>query len=221
MYCASHILVKHQGSRRPASWKDPEGAVIRARTRDDAVAALNDCLQQLAGLAGAELAHAFAGMAEQVSDCGSAQKGGDLGVFESGQMMPSFEAATAALAEGGLSGIIDTDSGSHIIMRTPPPLPKLSYRASHILIKHEGSRRKASWKVRAPPRRPLPGSAGTAQRCPTAAAPGPANSKTDADLPRASPQDPSGQQIAARTRADAELVRARARRPPPPPPCRC
>ena len=36
-YRASHILVKHEGSRRKASWKDPEGAVISKRTRADAV----------------------------------------------------------------------------------------------------------------------------------------------------------------------------------------
>jgi NIMA-interacting peptidyl-prolyl cis-trans isomerase 1 len=36
-YQASHILVKHEGSRRKASWKDPEGAVIAGRTRAEAV----------------------------------------------------------------------------------------------------------------------------------------------------------------------------------------
>ncbi|WOK93484.1 hypothetical protein Cni_G02182 [Canna indica] len=34
---ASHILIKHKGSRRKASLKDPEGRVISATTRDDAV----------------------------------------------------------------------------------------------------------------------------------------------------------------------------------------
>ncbi|KAI8554174.1 hypothetical protein RHMOL_Rhmol05G0078400 [Rhododendron molle] len=37
---ASHILIKHQGSRRKSSWKDPEGRVISATTRDAAVAQL-------------------------------------------------------------------------------------------------------------------------------------------------------------------------------------
>ena len=57
-------------------------------------------------------------------------------------MMAPFEEATAALPVGGLSGLVDTDSGTHIILRTGPQ----GYRASHILVKHEGSRRKASWK---------------------------------------------------------------------------
>ncbi|KAL5703875.1 peptidylprolyl isomerase [Ranunculus cassubicifolius] len=34
---ASQILIKHQGSRRKASWKDPEGRVIMNTTRDSAV----------------------------------------------------------------------------------------------------------------------------------------------------------------------------------------
>ena len=29
---ASHILIKHQGSRRKASWKDPEGRIIMNTT---------------------------------------------------------------------------------------------------------------------------------------------------------------------------------------------
>ena len=52
------------------------------------------------------------------SDCGSAQDGGDLGFFEHGQMMPAFEEATAALPVGGMSPLVDTDSGTHIILRT-------------------------------------------------------------------------------------------------------
>ena len=34
---ASHILVKHQGSRRPASWRDPDGKQIRLRSQGDAI----------------------------------------------------------------------------------------------------------------------------------------------------------------------------------------
>jgi NIMA-interacting peptidyl-prolyl cis-trans isomerase 1 len=141
-YSASHILVKHQGSRRKASWKDPEGAVIGNRSRDEAVTILEGYLSQLGGLAGDALAARFAQLAGTESDCGSAKDGGDLGVFGPGQMMAPFEEATAALGVGEISGLVDTDSGTHIILRTGPK----GYRASHILVKHEGSRRKASWK---------------------------------------------------------------------------
>lgn len=117
-YQASHILIKHEGSRRKASWKDLEGAVIKNRSRDEAVASLTAIAAQLAPLSGEALNARFAEIARTESDCGSAQKGGDLGVFGSGQMMAAFEEATAALPVGGMSGFVDTDSGTHIIMRT-------------------------------------------------------------------------------------------------------
>ena len=71
---ASHILIKHEGSRRKASWKDPEGRVISATTRADAAARLGELRDQiLSGRA------SFADVAAQHSDCSSARRGGDLG----------------------------------------------------------------------------------------------------------------------------------------------
>ena len=60
----------------------------------------------------------FATLASKESDCSSAQKGGDLGRFGRGQMQRPFEEATYALKVGELSGIVDTDSGVHVIKRT-------------------------------------------------------------------------------------------------------
>ncbi len=59
----------------------------------------------------------FREIARVESDCGSAEKGGDLGLFGRGQMQRPFEEASFALAVGGLSDIVDTDSGIHVIMR--------------------------------------------------------------------------------------------------------
>jgi peptidyl-prolyl cis-trans isomerase NIMA-interacting 1 len=71
---ASHILIKHEGSRRKASWKDPDGRVISATTRADAAARLLDLRNQIiAGQAN------FADLAARHSDCSSARRGGDLG----------------------------------------------------------------------------------------------------------------------------------------------
>ncbi|CAM6047339.1 unnamed protein product [Sphagnum compactum] len=110
---ASHLLLKHEGSRRPASWKDPEGKVIKQTSRNDAVAKLNafraDVLSGKAQLADLAAVH---------SDCNSAKRGGDLGWFSRGQMQEAFEKATFGLKVGELSDIVDTDSGAHIIMRT-------------------------------------------------------------------------------------------------------
>lgn len=45
-------------------------------------------------------------------------KKGDLGMFGRGAMQKPFEAATFSLQPGGLSDVIKTDSGIHVILRT-------------------------------------------------------------------------------------------------------
>ncbi|XP_022896747.1 peptidyl-prolyl cis-trans isomerase Pin1 [Olea europaea var. sylvestris] len=110
---ASHILIKHQGSRRKASWKDPDGRIISTTTKEVAITqlkALRDDI--LSGKA------SFDEVATRLSDCSSAKRGGDLGPFGRGQMQKPFEDATFALKIGEISDIVDTDSGVHIIMRT-------------------------------------------------------------------------------------------------------
>lgn len=71
---ASHILIKHEGSRRKSSWKDPEGYIIKNTTRESAVAQLkairNDIVSGKAN---------FEDIASRYSDCSSAKRGGDLG----------------------------------------------------------------------------------------------------------------------------------------------
>lgn len=59
----------------------------------------------------------FRQIALEESDCSSAKNGGDLGMFGRGQMQKPFEDAAFALAVGGISGIVDTDSGIHVILR--------------------------------------------------------------------------------------------------------
>ncbi|KAJ4967434.1 hypothetical protein NE237_019283 [Protea cynaroides] len=110
---ASHILIKHQGSRRKASWRDPEGLTIMNTTRDTAVSQLKALREDIVtGKA------KFEDVASRYSDCSSAKRGGDLGPFGRGQMQKPFEEATYALKVGETSDIVDTDSGVHIIMRT-------------------------------------------------------------------------------------------------------
>ncbi|XP_061351844.1 peptidyl-prolyl cis-trans isomerase Pin1 [Gastrolobium bilobum] len=110
---ASHILIKHEGSRRKASWKDPEGRVIKNTTRESAVSQLKALRDDIvSGKAN------FEDVASRFSDCSSAKRGGDLGPFGRGQMQKPFEEATFALKVGEISDIVDTDSGVHIIKRT-------------------------------------------------------------------------------------------------------
>lgn len=58
----------------------------------------------------------FSNLAKAHSDDkGSAQKGGDLGWFKPGTMVPEFDKAVAKLSPGQLSEIVETPFGIHII----------------------------------------------------------------------------------------------------------
>ncbi|KAH8409003.1 hypothetical protein KR009_004991 [Drosophila setifemur] len=103
-----HLLVKHKGSRRPSSWREEN----ITRTKEEAQLLLevyrNKIVHQEA---------TFDELARSYSDCSSARRGGDLGKFGRGQMQATFEKAAFALNVGQLSGIVDSDSGLHIIQR--------------------------------------------------------------------------------------------------------
>ncbi|XP_075250672.1 peptidyl-prolyl cis-trans isomerase NIMA-interacting 1-like [Convolutriloba macropyga] len=108
-----HLLVKHTGSRNPTSWKSPQ----ITRSKEEAIEILKGFHSQLKPLSGNELVKAFGGLAATNSDCSSAKRGGDLGLFKRGQMQKPFEDASFSLQVFELSGIVDTDSGVHIILR--------------------------------------------------------------------------------------------------------
>ncbi len=54
----------------------------------------------------------------------TAQRGGDIGYFPKGQLMPEFEAGCARLDVGGISGVVKTKLGYHVIMLTDRRQPK-------------------------------------------------------------------------------------------------
>lgn len=107
-----HLLVKHSKSRNPKSWKCPEGISM---SKDDALAKLDGFRQQVAS--SSDIRKAFEMLASQESDCSSAKRGGDLGMFGRGQMQKPFEEASFNLKPGELSQIVDTESGVHILFR--------------------------------------------------------------------------------------------------------
>jgi hypothetical protein len=88
----------------------------------------------------------FAVMAAKYGSDGTAQKGGDLGWFAKGDMVPEFEKAAFALKKGELSPVlVETQYGYHIIQVTDKKTEKVkdekgkfvtkeSVKARHILF---------------------------------------------------------------------------------------
>lgn len=60
---------------------------------------------------------AFEDLAKDFSLCPSGARGGDLGEFPKGRMVPAFEKALLLLKENEVSGIVKTQFGYHIIKR--------------------------------------------------------------------------------------------------------
>ena len=99
---ASHILFMYKGSSRSTA----------TRSKEAALQAIQSVQQKLAG------GEAFESLAKQCSDCPSGRAGGDLGKFGRGQMVPEFEQVAFALPVGGVSEVVETPFGYHLIMRT-------------------------------------------------------------------------------------------------------
>ena len=60
----------------------------------------------------------FASLAHQYSTCPSKEKGGDLGWFKEGQMVPAFENAVRRMSTGSISKPVRTQFGWHVIKKT-------------------------------------------------------------------------------------------------------
>lgn len=110
----SHILKKHEKSRKPRTWR---GEVI-TRSVEEATHKIKEMRKRLVGCETDKERHAlFEQLARKESDCSSAQNGGSLGRFERGKMQKAFEEASFALEVNELSGIVNSDSGVHLILR--------------------------------------------------------------------------------------------------------
>jgi peptidyl-prolyl cis-trans isomerase C len=60
----------------------------------------------------------FEELAKKLSTDGAAAKGGDLGWFSKGSMIPEFEKVAFAMKEGEISGVVKTKFGFHVIKLT-------------------------------------------------------------------------------------------------------
>ncbi|KAL7567804.1 hypothetical protein ACA910_000556 [Epithemia clementina (nom. ined.)] len=112
-----HILKKHKDSRRPSSWRTNNKPITI--TREEAIDELKGLLDILREeeYNPENLVATFKELASQESDCSSAKRNGDLGMFGRKKMRPEFEAAAFGLEINQLSDVVETASGAHILLR--------------------------------------------------------------------------------------------------------
>ncbi len=126
---ASHALIAYKGAQRAAEKV--------TRTKEEAGKLANDLLA-IAKKSGTD----FAEFAKKNSDGPSATKGGDLGWFYEGQMVPKFN-DYAFNNKVGSVGIVETPFGFHIIKVIDKKQEK-KYQIATLAIKNEASQKTIS-----------------------------------------------------------------------------
>jgi parvulin-like peptidyl-prolyl isomerase len=99
---ASHILISYAGVPRTTA----------TRSKEEAEQLIDDLSRRIKG------GESFEEVAQAYSDCPSSEKQGDLGFFTKGRMVKPFEDAAFSLKVGGISDVVETQFGYHIIKRT-------------------------------------------------------------------------------------------------------
>lgn len=128
---ASHILIKSEADTNPTA-KDEQ------RKRLEAVKKR------------IENGEDFASLAREISECPSAEKGGDLGYFERGNMVKPFEDAAFSMKPGEVSDVVVTPFGFHLIKVTDHSEARaISYDESEERIKKHLRAKKSNEEVNA------------------------------------------------------------------------
>jgi NIMA-interacting peptidyl-prolyl cis-trans isomerase 1 len=121
----SHILIAYKGAMRARP--------NVTRSKEEALAVAKKLAEQAK-----KEPDGFAELAKKNSDGPSAARGGDLGMWRKGQMVPAFDQAIVKLKQGEVSEPVETPFGYHVMKRNPlPPL----FAGAHILIAYKGAMR--------------------------------------------------------------------------------
>ena len=102
---AKHFLIMYQGSRRAAPGV--------TRTKEQALARAREALKR------ARAGERFEALVSEYSDePGAAGRGGDLGTFPAGAMVPEFQKGLEGTEVGKISDVVESPFGFHVILRT-------------------------------------------------------------------------------------------------------
>jgi len=97
----AQVLIQWQGCHRATTDRTKEDAQLRAEAALQALHAGTNFIE----------------VGKRYSDGPTGQRGGDLGWFQRGQMVPAFEEASFSLEPGKITDVIESPLGFHIILR--------------------------------------------------------------------------------------------------------
>ncbi|MDO9509982.1 MAG: protein translocase subunit SecD, partial [Candidatus Magasanikbacteria bacterium] len=116
---AAHLLICYSDAAQCDSTKYP--------TKEDARAKIEELKNQAT-------VDNFVTLIKQYStEPGAADRGGDLGWFKKGDMVPEFEDAVFAMQKGQISDIVETPFGFHLIYKKDVKTPK-EYELARVFI---------------------------------------------------------------------------------------